>query len=302
MAAALKCGIYLPNFGAFGDARLLADLAADAEAAGWDGFFIWDHIARPFATEMVDPWVALTAIALRTTRVRIGALVTPLPRRRPWKVAREAVAVDRVSGGRLVLGAGSGSQGGRDVEWAGLGEEMDLKARGTMLDEGLAIVAGLTSGEPFAFEGRHYRIARTRFLPPALQAPRIPVWIGGTWSSPPPWRRAARWDGAFPWFGFRDGESESVAKLAAVVERVRALRTASGPYDVVYATRVRPDDPRAAAEALATYADAGATWWLERIEPQFFGATWEGRWPLERMRAHVRGGPPRRVAPGSRIT
>jgi alkanesulfonate monooxygenase SsuD/methylene tetrahydromethanopterin reductase-like flavin-dependent oxidoreductase (luciferase family) len=114
----VKFGVYLPNFGAFGDALTLADLARDAEDAGWDGFFIWDHVARAFETEIVDPWVALAAIALQTESISIGALVTPLARRRPWKLARETVSIDRLSRGRLVFGAGLGSAGGAEVEWS----------------------------------------------------------------------------------------------------------------------------------------------------------------------------------------
>jgi alkanesulfonate monooxygenase SsuD/methylene tetrahydromethanopterin reductase-like flavin-dependent oxidoreductase (luciferase family) len=139
----VKYGLYLPNFGPFGDARVLAELARDAERAGWDGFFLWDHVARPGAPPVVDPWIALAAIAVATERVRIGALVTPLARRRPWKVARETVSLDRLSNGRLVFGAGLGSSGGAEVEWAGFGEETDLARRAGMLDEGLEILTGL---------------------------------------------------------------------------------------------------------------------------------------------------------------
>ena len=105
----MRYGLYLPNFGAFGDVATLVDCAREAEAAGWDGFFIWDHINRPWLTDLVDPWVALAGVACATERMRLGALVTPLPRRRPWKVAREATTLDRLSGGRLVFGAGLGS-------------------------------------------------------------------------------------------------------------------------------------------------------------------------------------------------
>jgi alkanesulfonate monooxygenase SsuD/methylene tetrahydromethanopterin reductase-like flavin-dependent oxidoreductase (luciferase family) len=146
----MKFGIYLPNFGPFGDARVLADLAREAENAGWDGFFIWDHIAGG-NLPIVDPWVALAAIAIATRKIRIGTTVTPLPRRRPWKVAREAVSIDHLSGGRLTLGVGIGLG---DAEWAHLGEETDLKKRGAMLDEGLSVLIGLWSGEPFSYAGQ----------------------------------------------------------------------------------------------------------------------------------------------------
>ena len=175
----MKYGLYLPNFGAFGETRLLADLAHDAEQAGWDGFFIWDHIARPWTTQVVDTWVALTAIAQRTSRIRFGPLVTPLARRRPWKVARETVSLDRLSEGRLILGVGLGGSGGQSVEWANFAEELDLRTRAEMLDEGLDILTGLWSGKPFSYNGQHYQVNDSLFLPTPIQSPRIPIWVAG---------------------------------------------------------------------------------------------------------------------------
>lgn len=284
----MRCGLYVPNFGAFGEAGALAGLAEEAEAAGWDGFFTWDHVARAFATDVADPWIALTAVACRTERLRFGALVTPLARRRPWKLARETVTLDRLSGGRLVFGAGLGSAGGAEVEWAGLGEETDLRRRAERLDEGLAILDGLWSGEPFAFEGRHYRIAPTRFAPRALQEPRIPVWIAGYW--PPrgrgaPFRRAARWDGVFPLFA--PGTADVAGELGRVAALVREHRTESKPFDLVHLAA-----PSVERAQLAACAAAGVSWWLERLTPDAFGASWEGAWPIDAMRAHVRNGPP----------
>src|SRR5215470_15352683 len=210
----MQYGLYLPNFGSFGYARTLAELAQDAEQAGWDGFFIWDHIARPGSPDTVDPWVALAAIAMRTERVRIGALVTPLPRRRPWKVARETVSVDHLCGGRLVFGVGTGSSGGGRVEWEAFAEELNQRARGAMLDEGLAVLVGLWSGQPFNYAGQHYRVTDSQFRPLPLQAPRIPVWVAGYWPHRPPFRRAARWDGVFPLFGTEQGDTLDQFKAA----------------------------------------------------------------------------------------
>jgi alkanesulfonate monooxygenase SsuD/methylene tetrahydromethanopterin reductase-like flavin-dependent oxidoreductase (luciferase family) len=291
MKPGLRCGVYLPNFGAFGDARTLAALASDAEMAGWDGFFIWDHIARPLRIDMVDPWVAVTAIAVTTSRIRIGAMVTPLPRRRPWKVAREAVSIDHLSGGRLVFGVGTGSSGGGVVEWEQLGEERDAKTRGAMLDEGLEILTGLWGGQPFSYAGKYYHVERSQFLPVPLQAPRIPIWVAGSWPHKPPFRRAARWDGVFPWFG-RD-QGDSLGELRRIVDYVRRHRTHEDPFEVVYATPpLHQRERSAASRELSAFAAAGATWWLERLEPDFFGAPWNGTWPFERMRDHVRQGPP----------
>jgi len=153
----------LPHFGPHADARLLADLARQAEDTGWDGFFIWDHVAMPEAAPVVDPWVALTSCAMRTSRIRLGTMVTPLPRRRPWKLARETASLDQLSGGRLTLGAGTGLF---EQEFGDLGEESDPKARGDMLDEALEVLTGLWSGKPFSHEGRHYRLRDAHFLPP----------------------------------------------------------------------------------------------------------------------------------------
>jgi alkanesulfonate monooxygenase SsuD/methylene tetrahydromethanopterin reductase-like flavin-dependent oxidoreductase (luciferase family) len=283
----MRFGLYVPNFGAFGEARVLASLAVEAEEAGWHGLFTWDHVDRAFATDVADPWIALTAVACRTTRLRFGALVTPLARRRPWKLARETVTLDRLSGGRLVFGAGLGSAGGAEVEWANLGEETDLARRAEKLDEGLAILEGLWSGEPFAFEGRHYRIARTVFAPRPLQRPRIPVWIAGSW--PPrgtaaPFRRAAAWDGVFP---LLEPGADVALELARIRDLVRSQRASAAQFDLVHLARPGTD-----RDLLTACANAGVTWWLERLTPDEFDERWEGEWPLDAMRAHVRRGPP----------
>lgn len=272
---ALKHGLYLPNFGPFAEPRALIGLAEVAERAGWDGFFLWDHVARPGAPPVADPWIALAGIAVATERIRIGALVTPLARRRPWKVARETVSLDRLSRGRLVLGAGLGSSGGAQSEWAAFGEEEDLPKRAEMLDEALAIVAGLWSGEGFSHSGRHYQVGESRFLPTAVQTPRIPVWIAGYWPAKPPLRRAAAWDGLFALF--RDGPPADVEQLAEAVSYVRAKRApGAGPFDVVYCSESR--------RGPEPYARAGATWWLARIDPDE---------SLEAARALMAAGPPR---------
>jgi alkanesulfonate monooxygenase SsuD/methylene tetrahydromethanopterin reductase-like flavin-dependent oxidoreductase (luciferase family) len=272
--AALKFGLYLPNFGAFGDARALAELGASAERAGWDGFFVWDHVARPGGPPVVDPWIALAAIAVATQRLRIGALVTPLARRRPQKVARETVSLDRLSNGRLVFGAGLGSAGGAQSEWAAFGEEQDLARRAEQVDEGLAVLDGLWSGEPFSFAGTHFRVSDARFLPTPLQRPRIPVWIAGYWPNRRPLARAARWDGLFCLF--RDGAPRDVEQLAEAVEYVKARRDGRAPFDVVYCA-----SPGTGPEP---YRRAGATWWLARVDPAD---------TLERTRALIAAGPPR---------
>jgi alkanesulfonate monooxygenase SsuD/methylene tetrahydromethanopterin reductase-like flavin-dependent oxidoreductase (luciferase family) len=286
----VKFGVYLPNFGAFGDALTLTDLARDAEDAGWDGFFIWDHVARAFETEIVDPWVALAAIALQTERISIGALVTPLARRRPWKLARETVSIDRLSRGRLVFGAGLGSAGGAEVEWSAFGEEMDRGRRAELLDEGLELLLQLWSGDPVRFEGRHHRVVTQSFLPRPLQSPRIPVWLAASWPYRATLRRAARFDGVFPLFRARP--PDDLGELRALVAFVREQRAGKdGRFDIVHL--VPPcSDPSQEAERIAPYADAGVTWWLERLTPDEFGGEWAGAWPFEAMRERIRLGPP----------
>ena len=137
----MRFGVDVPIKGEYFDPRVLADLAYAAEESGWDGFFVWDHISLGLSEAICDPWVALSAIALRTQRIRIGPMVTPLPRRRPWKLARETVTIDHLSSGRLTLGVGIGSPA--DVEFESFGDEGDVKMRGAMLDEGLARIPHL---------------------------------------------------------------------------------------------------------------------------------------------------------------
>jgi alkanesulfonate monooxygenase SsuD/methylene tetrahydromethanopterin reductase-like flavin-dependent oxidoreductase (luciferase family) len=270
-------GIDLPPTGDYADVRTLAALAHEAEAAGWDGFFIYDQIAPVGRAPLVDPWVALSAIALSTERIRFGPLVTPLARRRPWKVARETATLDQLSGGRLILGAGLGAD---PAEFDDLGEPPDLRTRAALLDEGLAVLAGLWRGEPFSYSGRHYRVREALFLPPPLQSPRIPIWVGGIWPNRAPFRRAARWDGAFP--HYRGMSMMPPDALREVVAFIARQRTSTGPFDIVIRNKA-PGDPARQAEQIAIYAEAGLTWWLEGVE---------GRAGIADVRARIRQGPP----------
>jgi alkanesulfonate monooxygenase SsuD/methylene tetrahydromethanopterin reductase-like flavin-dependent oxidoreductase (luciferase family) len=283
----VRFGLYLPNFGPFGDPLRVAELAREAETAGWHGLYLWDHVARDFATEVADPWVTLAAVALVTERLRFGALVTPIPRRRPWKLARETVTLDRLSGGRLVFGAGIGS--GRASEWRDLGEETDARRRGAMLDDGLELLARLWSGERVDFDGEHWSVHTNAFLPRPLQSPRIPVWVAAEWPARRPLERAARWDGVFPLFHREPGDE--LVKLAQLVARVRELREDDAPFDVAHLQATPTADRALAAELTEAAAGAGATWHLERLTPDEYGADWTGDWPVERMRERVLAGP-----------
>jgi alkanesulfonate monooxygenase SsuD/methylene tetrahydromethanopterin reductase-like flavin-dependent oxidoreductase (luciferase family) len=284
----LSYAVGVPNVREYADPRLLVELAVEAEAGGWDGVFVWDHIARDEDPSLpaTDPWIALAGMAVATQAVRLGVMVTPLARRRPWKVARETVALDALSGGRFTLGVGLG--GGPQAEFASFGEPADARVRAELLDEGLAILDGLWSGEPFSFEGEHHRVSGAQFTPRAVQEPRVPVWVAGRWPNQRPFRRAARWDGVFPVFeGVAGGEMATPEQLAEVVAYTRAHR--ADDADAAFAVALEcasPGRDRAADAALAaTYADAGLTWWVEALG-------WF-RGPLDAMRERVRRGPPR---------
>jgi probable F420-dependent oxidoreductase len=285
----MKFGIYLPNFGPYGDARVLANLAQDAENSGWDGFFIWDHIAE-WKLPMVDPWVALAAIALTTHRIRIGTTVTPLPRRRPWKLAREAVSIDHLSGGRLTLGVGIG---GGKPEWDDLGEQPDLKKRGKMLDEALNVLVGLWSGESFSFAGQYYHIKNAQFLPKPVQQPHIPIWVGGNWPNKAPFRRAAKWDGVFPLFSVWDNEQQ-LAQIDDMLRYLKEHRKNEKPMDII-SLGVTPDaQSKEGVEWVEQRRALGATWWLECLTPDRAGVEdYEAQWPVDAMRERVLQGPPR---------
>ena len=278
-------GVSVPNFGEGVDARAIAGLARDTEEAGWDGFFIWDHLLAfsPGQVPVVDPWVALSAAALSTSRVRLGPMVTPLPRRRPAKLARETVSLDLLSGGRLVLGIGIGAM---PYEWDYLGEEPDMRVRGAMLDEGLEVLTRLWSGETVSFSGRHYRVDEVAFQPTPLQRPRIPIWVAGAWPRRGPLRRAAGFDGSCPLKVDADGElatleAGELRELRAVVDRHR--RDPAAPFDVMLGGTT-PEDPGAARAMLEPLAEAGMTWWQEAVDPR--------QTDLATFRRRVRRGPP----------
>jgi len=237
----------------------------------------------------VDPWVALTAAAMTTEHIRLGTTVTPLPRRRPAKLARETASVDVLSGGRLLLGVGIGGGG---AEWEGLGEETDLRKRGAMLDEGLDVVTGLWGGGPFSYAGSHYTVRGADFLPRPVQSPRIPIWVGGIWPAKPPFRRMARWDGMFPLIPQADDLDDKLARFREAVSYVLLRRESEDPFDVVAVGETSEDDPGQGQELAAKYASAGATWWLEGIASYRFEIGLDEPVSPELLRARVLAGPP----------
>jgi alkanesulfonate monooxygenase SsuD/methylene tetrahydromethanopterin reductase-like flavin-dependent oxidoreductase (luciferase family) len=263
----MRFGVHVPNFGAFADPRAIGGLAAAAEQAGWEGFFLWDHVARPEGEfEMCEPWIALAVAATATRTVRLGPLITPLTRRRPWNVAREVTTLDHLTAGRMVLGIGLGISSG--PEFHDFSEESDPKVRGDMLDEGLEIVRAAWTGEPVTHHGTHHRLDGVRFLPPPVQQ-RVPIWGATERVRGRPVRRAATLDGVFP-FGLTPDQAP---ELMAEIARLRPQ--GMDGYDLI----------AAGSDDWEGWRDAGASWWL-RVLP------WQR--PLAAALAVVKAGPPSR--------
>jgi alkanesulfonate monooxygenase SsuD/methylene tetrahydromethanopterin reductase-like flavin-dependent oxidoreductase (luciferase family) len=280
----MQFAIDLPPFGPFSDPNLVATLAEAAEEAGWHGFFLWDHInykldGSKAPVQIADPWIQLAAIALRTTHIKLGPMVTPLARRRPWKVARETVTLDHLSGGRLILGVGLGSD--HDGEYHDFGEPMDARVHGEMLDEGLAILMRLWSGEEVSYDGQHHQLSQVQFLPTPLQTPGVPIWVAGIWPHKKPFRRAAQFDGVYPQ---QRGRALTPEDFQQILDYIQIQQTRTTPFDAVaYGSTSGTDQARDAAH-VASFARVGATWWLEHFAPQQ---------TVEQVRQRIKLGPPR---------
>lgn len=276
----MQYGFIIPG----GEIHTLIEMACEAEAAGWDGVFYWDGICFQEIGPMYDPWVVLTAFALRTSRVRIGAILTPLSRRRPWKLARETVSIDHLSQGRLVVPVGLGALG--DGGFAKVGEATDRKTRAQLLDEGLEIVTGLWSGQPFHFQGQHYHVEEMTFLPPPVQSPRIPIWVVGAWPSKPSMQRVLRYDGILPnkWSPDDPEGTVTLEDIRAINAYVRAHRTLTTPFDIISEGETNGEDREQAAAQIQPYIDAGITWWME--------TRW-GKHSTDEVRTRIQQGPPK---------
>jgi alkanesulfonate monooxygenase SsuD/methylene tetrahydromethanopterin reductase-like flavin-dependent oxidoreductase (luciferase family) len=277
----VRYAVGLPNVGEFGDPRLLVELGVAAEERGWDGVYVWDHLLYHQPDwPVANPTVVMGALAGRTSRVRLGVLVTALPRRRVQTVARETASLDLLSGGRLVFGAGLGSM---DSEYAAFGEEADLRVRAARLDESLDTLTALWTGERVSWRGRHVVADGVRMLPAPVQQPRIPIWCAGKWPTRVGFRRAARWDGAMPIFEYPKTVPVPVKDFADVVAFLRGERGSLNGFDIAL------EGTTTAADAVTTiepYADAGLTWWVEA-----FG-WWRGG--VADARARIAEGPPAR--------
>jgi alkanesulfonate monooxygenase SsuD/methylene tetrahydromethanopterin reductase-like flavin-dependent oxidoreductase (luciferase family) len=272
----VRFGIDISPAGPWGEPGSLAQLAALAERSGWDGVFVEDYVFHPGGIEAYDPWVALAAIAVATERVLIGPMVTPLPRRRPWKVAAEGMTIDHLSGGRFVLGVGSGDPDSPDSR--SVGEEPDPRARAARLDEALDIIDALWRGGAVTYHSEHFDLDHVTLCPRPLQQPRPQIWVGGQLTRRGPRRRALRWDGACL-YRVTPPEWEDVTP-----QEIGQLRAEAGarPFTIAIGGRQRRDDEAAEREYVAAIAEAGADWWHEYLPPSR---------PLEDVRAHIERGP-----------
>jgi alkanesulfonate monooxygenase SsuD/methylene tetrahydromethanopterin reductase-like flavin-dependent oxidoreductase (luciferase family) len=270
VGAGTRSALWLPLFDELADPMTVARLAAEAEEAGWHGVFVWDQLRWPAPVRQVaDPWICLAAIATATEQVRLGPMVTPLPRRRPAKVARETATLDSLSRGRLVLGVGIASDHFAG-ELSRTGEQLDDRLRGQMLDESLQILEAAWSGEPVHHHGEHYTIDGIQFLPRPVQRPGVPVWVAGFPGNVKPMRRAARYDGFFP------ANLEHPDQLSEVVATIAALRhDDAARYDIAVGLPVGVDP--------VPFADAGATWWMPELAPEAVS--------LDSVRTVLRDGP-----------
>jgi alkanesulfonate monooxygenase SsuD/methylene tetrahydromethanopterin reductase-like flavin-dependent oxidoreductase (luciferase family) len=258
----VRFGLFFPQFDELADPGRVADLAVVAEEAGWSGFFLWDHmLARP-GMAVCDPWIAMAAVATATREITFGPMVTPLARRRPWVLARQAAALDRLSGGRLVIGVGLGDDGWK--EFSSFGEATEPRERGLLLDESLEVLRRLLTGEDVDFDGQRLSVHTTPFLPKPVQDP-VPIWVGARWPNRAPLARAARMQGCFPIFTGSPSLPDA-GDLAGVRAELARLG-APDDHDLAVRCSLRLLGPAERAKAVATAENCGVTWLLEGFDP-----------------------------------
>lgn len=277
----MQHAIDLSAVGAWGSPATIADLAALAERSGWDGVFVEDYVMYADGLDTYDPWVALAAIAVATERIRLGTLVTPLPRRRPWKVAAEAMSIDHLSSGRMILGVGSGDPTSADM--LPVGEQPDARIRGEMLDEALDVIDALWRGHEVRHEGTHCRLDDVALHPRPMQRPRIPIWVGGQYLRRRPRERALRWDGSCLYRAEPPDWDDMTVDDVRKLRRLASVRPDGGRgFAIVIGGRRRRDDLAAERRYIASLAGAGADWWNEWVPPQT---------PVARVRELIEAGP-----------
>lgn len=265
----MKFGIVFP----YGSAREAADMAREAEQAGWDGFFVWEPVWG------IDAWIQLTAAAMQTSRIRLGTMISPLSRMRPWDMAGKIATLDNLSNGRVTLAVGLGAI---DTGFTQFGEVTDRKTRAELLDECLDIMTGLWRGQPFSYSGKHYTVQPCDFMPPPppVQQPRVPIWVVGVWGKQKSMARVLKCDGWLPTTATDAGVMQQGAP-----GQIAAFRAQHGPSHDIIVEGVTPGDDRVKAlDVLAPWRDAGATWWME--------ANWNAMGDPSTVLARVRQGPP----------
>lgn len=277
----MQFGLFVPPFDGLADPRRVAELAAAAEDVGWAGLFLWDHMLADPGMAVGEAWTTLAAIAMTTGRIRIGTMVTPLSRRRPWVLARQVVALDQLSNGRLVMGIGLGDDGWR--EFSAFGEVTEPVSRGRILDESLQAVQRLLGGDQVDFDGHHLSVHAPPFLPRPVQDP-VPFWAACRWPNRKPLARAALLQGCFPIFRGRQGSPPPpTADDLITLRRVLRDLGAAEPYDIVVRVALHRLEPGRRADRVAELAEAGVTWTLQSFPPGQDAAE------VERI---VRAGPP----------
>ncbi len=270
----MKFGFVIPG----GDVETLLEVAQEIEVFGWDGVFVADGI---YGT---DPWIALAAIAVRTSRVRIGTLLTPVSRRRPWKLASETATLDRLSHGRVILPVGLGAI---DTGFDKVGEQTDRKVRAQLLDESLEIVTHFWSGQPFHYQGTHYHVnwdVDWSYTP--VQTPRIPIWVVGAWPRERSMLRALRYDGLLAVKMQSDGSftTTTPSDIQAIKQFVDTKRSEKTPFDIIVEGVTPLNAPEQANSIVSSFAEVGATWWIESM--------WDAPGGLDAVRARIKQGPP----------
>ena len=274
----MKFGFVLPK----GDARIAAEFALQAEQSGWDGFFVWEPVWG------IDAWISLTAAAMVTEHIKLGTMLTPLSRMRPWKLASETATLDNLSKGRVILAVGLGAI---DTGFEDFDEITDLKTRAELLDEGLEILTNLWTGVPFGHAGKHYQVEITEktFQPPPapVQKPRIPIWVVGAWPSTKSMNRVLHYDGLLPAVLGEDGKVRldmvTPNEINEMKQFINAGRDQVTPFDIIVEGQTPGDDPQKAGAIVSSYRDVGVTWWIE--------ALWEIQ-ETEDVLTRIKQGPP----------
>jgi Luciferase-like monooxygenase len=251
------------TLGAAGEGRRphdLAEMAALAEASGWDAVFLEDYLGYQGIAGLptFDPMICLAAMASATTRVQLGLSVAAVPRRRPWELAAAAMTLDHLCGGRLILGVGSGDVS--DPGFSAVGEPAGRRALAGRLDESLAIMDQLWSGAVVNHRGEHYTVSGLQLPARPVQRPRIRIWVGGNMLVPAVRRRLCRWDGSLAYKGPAGREQEMTpGDIRELLDLVRQARGTTDGYDV----KISLSDPA----RLTAFAAAGATWANRWIAP-----------------------------------